>query len=506
MTHEEIIQSLLIGRGLDTPDKINEFFHPLHPKDISSPFDSSPAIQLIKQHIDSQNQIAIIGDYDVDGVCSTAILWETLHRTSKLVSPFIPHRRIDGYGLSEGIIQKVVSSGAKLIIAVDCGITAISAVDQARSLGCDVIIIDHHERLPELPNANVILHSTVTCATALAWFFCRDFNGDTSRLELVSLAVICDMISLIGINRSFAKFGLAELNSTSRIGLKALFAVAGLDPTQKPLGTYEVGFLIGPRLNAMGRLDHALDSLRLLCTTDPQKAEGLAISLQDTNKERQDLTLEAVNHALAQVDPSSLPNLIIVSDPSYDEGIIGLVAAKLVEKFHRPAIVFNRGTDTSKGSARSIPGFNIIDHLRLSSELFTSVGGHAMAAGMTIPTVRIPEIPLPDIDSSLLVKKHRFDLEVSLGVVDLNLYLKLSDFAPFGLGNPQPVFKSVDVPIQNPKKIGRELQHLKFKAGDLDAVYFNAPESISGQLIYSLDLNTWNGKTSLQLIVRHSEV
>ncbi len=516
MTHDELIQILLTNRGINTPQETAEFFQPTHPQLLPSPFDSAPAIQLIKQHLSSESKIYIVGDYDVDGICSTAILWETLQTFSKNILPYIPDRRIDGYGLTSGVIDKVIAAGAKLVIAVDCGITSIDSVAAARTAGCDVLIIDHHALADKLPQANVILHSPTTCAAGLTWFFCRDlqssFDSDLSglitKLDLVALAVVCDIVPLLGLNRSLTKYGLAQLNSTSRLGLTTLFQISSLDPLRKPLGTYEIGFVIGPRLNAMGRLENALDSLRLLCTSNPQKALSLARLLDDTNQLRQDLTRSALDHALTQIDPQNLPHLIIVSDPTYDEGVIGLIAAKLVEKFHRPAIAFSRGPETSKGSARSIPGFDITSYLVSHKALFTSLGGHAMAAGMTISNANITHIPPPILPSKLLVRTRRVDAEIPLSLIDIDFYLRLQDFAPFGLGNPQPVFQSSAVSVSALQKIGKQLQHLKFKAGDLDAIWFNTDPSHSlnspATLHYSLDLNTWNGRSSLQLVVKHA--
>jgi single-stranded-DNA-specific exonuclease len=555
MTTDSIIKTLLANRGLTTKKSIADFLNPPHPSTLSAPFSSTAAITLITKHIKLGHTIAIYGDYDVDGICSTAILWETLYAGYKNVFPHIPHRQSEGYGITAAGIDHCLSKSAKLIITVDNGITAHTQIDYCRSKGCDIIVIDHHETNGQLPNANCILHSVSTCAAALTWFFCGEYKkvlvvppleskrgsslpagrqggvllpdtGGEVALDLVALAVICDIIPLIGINRSFAKYGLEELNHTTRPGLLALFDVAGIKPSpslklREGLGesyesgggitSYHVGFIIGPRLNAMGRLEHAIDSLRLLCTTDPTRAADLAATLNETNRTRQDLTTRSVEHAITSIDPSHLPDLLVVSDPTYDQGIIGLIAAKLVEKFHHPAIAISVGESQSKGSARSIPGFHITDHLRTASHLLTGVGGHSMAAGLSLDTAKLQDfkdfLATTKIDPKLLVKTSRIDAEIDLDSITMDLYTALKQLEPYGLGNPTPIFFTPNVHPTNIRSMGKSNQHLKFTIGSLEAVYFNAPspslELREGLGVsYTLDLNSWNGKQSLQLIIR----
>jgi single-stranded-DNA-specific exonuclease len=506
MDQDKLINTLLANRGLTKPEEIAEFFHPTTPDQIVSPFNSDPAIRLIKSHIKKGNKIAIYGDYDVDGICSTAILWETLYGQYKNVLPHIPHRESEGYGLSTKGIDHCLQQGAKLIIAVDNGIVAHSEIKYCQAKDCDIIIIDHHEPGKSLPTPNVLLHSTSTCAAALAWLFCRDFCGaaNIEQLSLVSIAVICDIVPLLGLNRSFAKYGLQELNRTSRPGLSELFKEAAIQTGN--LGPYEVGFVIGPRLNAMGRLEHDIDSMRLLCTKDSHKAVELALMLGETNKARQELTTSSVSHALAHVN---LDNSIIISaDPSYSQGIIGLIAAKLVEKYYRPAIAIAVGEAESKASARSIPGFHITDHIRASSHLLMAAGGHAMAAGFTVETSKLEELTKVlsqvKISEDLLVKKTRVDAQIPISDVNYALFNKLKQFEPFGSGNPKPIFESRNVVIDDIKKVGKLQQHSKLTINGLEAMAFNQPDIPPSpvNIVYSLDENTWNGHTKLQLVVK----
>ncbi|KKU02995.1 MAG: Single-strand DNA-specific exonuclease [Candidatus Amesbacteria bacterium GW2011_GWB1_47_26] len=504
----DIIKTLLANRGLKTKKQITEFFHPTRPEDLESPFDSKPAIRLIKSHIKKGHKIAIYGDYDVDGICSTAIAWETLYSQYKNVFPHIPHRESEGYGLSIKGIDHCLAEGAKLIIAVDNGIVAHAQIKYCRDKKCDIIIIDHHETNDQRLKANCVLHSTSSCAAGLTWLFCRDYLApSTEHLALVAIATICDIVPLLGPNRSFAKYGLEELNHTTRPGLLALFEEAKLG-VRYLITPYHVGFIIGPRLNAAGRLEHAIDSLRLLCTKDPSRAIQLAKQLGDTNRARQDTTLSAVTHALSEITESSL---IVAADKSYHPGVIGLVAAKLVEKYYRPAIAISIGEQESKGSARSIPGFHITEHLRTVSHLLVDVGGHAMAAGFTITNDNLPKLlkklNQTKIDPKLLVKKQRIDAEISLTAIDQELMARLKEFEPFGLSNPIPVFSTFKVEISDIRRLGKDNQHLKFKAGDLEAIWFNAPGTwplapSTCDLVYQIAEDTWNGQSKLQLLIK----
>ncbi len=520
MEIDSVIEILLKNRGLKTQKAVEEFFHPTRPEELKSPFDSKPAIRLIKSHIKKGHKTAIYGDYDVDGLCSTAILWETLYKNYKNVFPHIPHRESEGYGLSIKGIDHCLQEGAKLIITVDNGIVAHEQVAYCRKKKCDIIIIDHHEASDQRLKANCILHSTSSCAAGLVWLFCRDYlktehrTPNTEHLSLVSIATICDIVPLLGANRSFAKYGLEELNRTTRPGLLALFEEAQLPSPRLGEGMgvrylitpYHVGFIIGPRLNAAGRLEHAIDSLRLLCTKDPIRARELAASLGQTNRARQDATLTAVTHALSTVTES---NLIVAADKSYHQGIIGLVAAKLVEKYYRPALAISVGERESKGSARSIPGFHITEYLRSRSHLLVDVGGHAMAAGFTVSNENLPkllkELIQTKIDPKILVKKQRIDAEIPLTTIDQKLVARLKAFEPFGLGNPTPVFSSLKVEISDIRRLGKDNKHLKFKAGGLDAIWFNAPynlEPSTYNLTYQIEENAWNGQTKLQLLIK----
>lgn len=510
----DIIKTLLASRGLKTKKAIEGFFRPTHPKDIPSPFDSKPAIRLIKAHIKKGHKIAIYGDYDVDGICSTAILWETLYGDYKNVFPHIPHRESEGYGLSFTGIDHCLSQGASLIIAVDNGIVANEQIDYCRQKKCDIIVIDHHEANGQLPNANYILHATSSCATALSWFFCRDYlkTHNSELLSLVAVATICDIVPLLDANRSFAKFGLEELNKTQRPGLLALFQQSGLysnDSQLSTLNSYHVGFIIGPRINAMGRLEHAIDSLRLLCTHDLNRAKELAIMLGEANRSRQELTRTSVDHALGQTINNQLTGIMLAADTSYHPGVVGLIAAKMVEKYSRPSLAVSIGDQVSRGSGRSVAGFDLTQFLRKHTKLFGKLGGHAMACGFTLPTTNLPKLAKvlseAKIDEKLLIKTQRIDAEIPLELVNWDLWFAIQKFQPFGLNNPIPIFKSSKITPKNIKKVGSLGKHIKFTVDNLDCIWFNAQDisKNTGDIVYSIEENVYNGNTNLQLVVKN---
>ncbi|MEK7127359.1 MAG: DHHA1 domain-containing protein, partial [Patescibacteria group bacterium] len=375
------------------------------------------------------------------------------------------------------------------------------------------------------PKADAIIHTTELCSAGIAYFvsllLCHAELVSASKneipkqvrddmIELACIATVCDMVPLVGVNRSIVKYGLVSLNQTNRPGLKALFEVAGI----KTVGTYELGFLIGPRINASGRIDSALTALRLLCTHDPKKAYSFAQELNSINKERQTMMETSVAHAMTIAKTTE--KIIVIDHESYHQGIIGLIAGKLTEKYYLPSIVISRGEEISKASARSIAGFNIIEAIRESESLLINAGGHPMAAGFTIKTTEIANFKLQienfaknKLTDDLLEKTLKIDCKINLKDVNLELFNELKKLEPFGLGNPQPVFCS-DVEVLNVRTMGAIGQHIKLTlAGDMEAVMFNASHWASklkaGQkisLAYTLDLNSYNGKTNLQLKIK----
>jgi len=536
----KIIETLLNNRGIKTKKQIKEFLNPQTPENFSAKElgidikEVKKAVKRIKKAIEDKEGIIVYGDYDADGICATAILWETLYKLTKNVLPYIPERVSEGYGLNCDSISKLKANPANggtklgLIITVDHGITASQKIEYARRLGIDVIVCDHHEQAEKRPKCSAVIHTDKICATAIAWFLSKEISDKqlADYLALVAIATIADLEPLIGVNRSFVKYGLEELNKTTRPGLLSIFEDAGLK--QGEIGTYEVGFIIAPRLNAMGRLEHALESLRLLCTKQLDKAKDLAKKLGLTNKERQLLTEETVRQAKLLIGglEGRLPKLLVVDSDQYQEGIIGLVAGKLVEEFYRPTLVISRRGQYSKASARSIKGFNIIEAIRLQSDLLVDAGGHPMAAGLTIETAKIEmfkqkliEMAEEQISDDILEKSLNIDLVIPISLVSEELYNKISLMSPFGLGNPEPLFAS-KVKVKDFRLVGSEKKHLKMTLGEeqrrgivgqrlFSAIAFNQgylserlkfDEEI--ELAYNISLNKWNGKEEVELKIK----
>lgn len=522
---EDIERILLSNRNIKTKEEINNFINPKI-EDVNSKsvgIDKThleTAVKRIHKAIKEKEQIIIFGDYDVDGICGTAILWETLNSAGAKVSPYIPNRIEEGYGLSVAGITNVKNQfpDTSLIITVDNGIVASGSVDFANSLNIDVIITDHHTVGPIIPKAVSIVHTTKLCGTAVAWVLSKEFEKELSNhLDLVALATVADLVPLTDSNRTLLKFGLKELRCTKRVGLLCLFEEAGIE--KEKIDTYEIGHVIAPRLNAMGRLENAMDSLRLVCTKDIKRAKKLAQLLSDTNKERQDVTREATIHASSFVRESKMNDkkLLFVVHESYEPGVIGLVAGKLVEEFYRPSIVLSKGEKFSKASARSVAGFNIIDFIRQSSEFLVDAGGHPMAAGFTVENENLEKLQkkFEELVEGLLNDDHfirnlRIDSTLDFSFLNFDLLDLLSKLSPYGMANPQPVFTTEKVEILDIKLVGKEGKHAKFFLSKDDfkisAIGFGMGELISKihvgdyvNIAYSIDDDIWNGNRRMQL-------
>lgn len=527
LSKDEIIDTLLLQRGIKTKREKEEFLNPklenITPKNLGiDPAELSKTKKRIKKAIKSKEKIIVYGDYDVDGVTGTAILWETLNKIGADVMPYIPNRVEEGYGLSiKGIESLISQEKVDLIITVDNGIVATDAVDFANKNGIDVIITDHHSLATKKPKAFSIVHTTKICGAAVAYVLSQEFDGtNTSHLELVCLATIADLVPLSGASRTYVKFGLEELRHTKRVGLIALFNKAVVK--KEEIGVYEIGHIIAPRINAMGRLADAMDSLRLICTKDPKRADGLSFKLSNTNKERQGLTEESVSHARSKVNGKS--SLLFVAHESYQQGIIGLIAGRLTEEFYRPSIVISKGKTYSKASARSIKGFNIIDFIRLSSDLLVDAGGHPMAAGFTVETSKLELLEKRMTDKAkellkdeILEKTIRIDLEADLPSLSFDLFNKIQTLSPFGMGNPEPVFVTKGLVVEEIRIVGNGRKHTKLRVSDrksrinMNGIFFGLekPDFKVGDslnIVYNLNKNEWNGTKSLQIKLRDIQV
>jgi len=535
-SRQSVVNVLLENRGITDKEA---FFDPPKPDYLITQLPSylpdldrdqlARAVERIQTAVRNKEKIAIWGDYDVDGITSTAILWSVLSGFGGLGAdavPYIPDRFSEGYGLNKKGIRKLSEEGVRLVVTVDSGITAKEAVEYANSLGLEVIITDHHLKPKELPPAYAVVHTVNLCGAGIAWLLAsyldpRPYTLDTS-LDLVAIATVADLQPLLGANRSLAKYGFEVLNRSARPGLAALAEVAGLKLGN--LGSYAAGWVLGPRINAVGRMgrveksgfssDGAIEALRLLCTQDLSKARELAHLLNAANAERRALTADMFDHAKCLVNGGE--GLIVVFHEDWHEGIIGLVAGKLVEACGRPAVVIARGEEFSKGSARSVNGFNILEALRSCSDLLEDVGGHEQAAGFTVSNKNLERFVeelrgsaaagLKDIDPRPVLK---IDMELPLQSLSYELVAELEKFEPCGLGNPEPAFVAHGVNVLEERKVGRQKQHLKLLVSPgFEAIWFGhggdggftPGEEVS--LVYTPQVERWNGKEKIALRIR----
>lgn len=527
-TGSNLIAHLLSLRGISNKDK---FLNPSPPSSLTTKEvglnrkELATGLDRIHQAIKRRERIVIYGDYDVDGVAGTAIIWEALHGLGADVVPYLPDRRTEGYGFSvNGIEQVLKKHSPNLIISVDHGITAADEVALLAKEGIDVIVTDHHhppaateiEKL--LKNAEAVMHTMRLSGTGIAWYLARSLmqEDDDEHLGLAALGTIADVVPLVGPNRQISRYGLKVLTNTNRVGLRALKEEAGI--MDVVIDPYHIGYILGPRINAAGRIEYALDALRLLCTNDETAAMSLAQKLSRINRKRQKLLEDQLKFSLEYLRQAKiLPPLIILADEAYEEGIIGLIAGKLVERYWRPTVVIAQGKNgISKASARSIPGVDIIALIRGVEDLLLSAGGHPLAAGFTVQTELLPAVVEKllrlageKIEPKQLTRILRIDAEIEIKKITQALYNQLAQFAPFGVGNPEPLFCTRGAYLENARSVGVARKHLKFTVGGIDAIAFgrgHLPEKLNlaepVDIAYTLNLNHWNGNEILQLKIR----
>jgi len=526
-----LITQLLYNRSLTEPSQL-ESFMAADERLSGNPFllpDMQPAVARIYRALLSGENIAIYGDFDVDGITATALLVQGLTTLGGKVIPYIPHRLTEGYGLKTAALENLHRQGISLVITVDCGITALSQVKKAKRMGLDIIITDHHTPLPEVPSALAIVnpklpnsnypYSQLTAAGVALKLLQALFQGvgkekqPDELMDLVALGTVADMAPLLGENRYLVKQGLKLINTTPRLGIKEMITQAGLNIGS--LDTESISWVLAPRLNAAGRLAHAMTSYKLLMTDSPQEASQLAIQLEEKNVERQKLTTKVLTKAREQILAQGISPLLVASDKDYPVGIIGLVAGRLSEEFYRPAIVIKAGELTSSGSCRSLPEFNIILALNQCSRLLSHFGGHSQAAGFSLPTKnlthltqRLSQLATTQLDGVDLRPQLDIDAEVTLPDLGGDTFQTAQQLAPFGRGNPVPTFISRRVDVVDCRTMGVNDEHLriKLKQGDSvwDGVAFrlgNYLDEVSSPLdiVYNLEIDRWHGDERLRL-------
>ncbi|OAS84962.1 MULTISPECIES: single-stranded-DNA-specific exonuclease RecJ [Metabacillus] len=535
-----LVASLLVNRGINTIEKAREFLQTKQ-QTFHDPFllkDMDKAVHRIKTAIENREHILVYGDYDADGVSSTTVLLTTLSKLGAQADFYIPNRFTEGYGPNETAFRQVHEKGFSLIITVDTGIAAVHEAEVAKELGIDLIITDHHEPGPVLPDALAIIHpkqpgcpypfkelAGVGVAFKLSHALLGELPADL--LEVAAIGTIADLVTLHGENRLIAKIGIEQLKSTSRTGLKALLKVAKV--TNSDINEDTIGFALAPRINAVGRLQSADPAVDLLLTEDAEEAIEIAQEIDLLNKERQKLVSTMTEEAIEQVE-SSFPitdnPVLVIAKEGWNPGVVGIVASRLVERYYRPTIVLSvdKEKGVAKGSARSIIGFDLFENLSTCRDILPHFGGHPMAAGMTLELedvdllrqrlVEKAKTILTDEDFTPITK---VDVSCKLEDISVNSIEEMQLLAPFGMHNPKPIIQVEDVTLANIRKIGAEQNHLKLvfeqEEHQLDSVGFgfgyihdDLSPTVTLSAIGELSINEWNNFRKPQLMLQDVKV
>jgi single-stranded-DNA-specific exonuclease len=540
-----VIGRLLVQRGLTTPDAAERFLSPTldHLHDPWVMADMRPAITRLSAAIDAGESIIVHGDYDADGITSTAMLQRVLEVAGAKVRHFVPDRMKDGYGLQPETIERLAAEGAQVIVSVDCGIRAVEAAEMARARGVDLIITDHHEPDTALPRAVAVINprrpdcaypekslsgAGVALKVVQALVEARGLSRDLipGFMKLAAIGTMADVVPLIGENRVIARFGLEGLSRGPHgTGLEALLEEAGL--VGKRLDSFHIGFVLAPRLNAAGRMSHAGQAVDLLLARgrDPQSradARGRARMLTEENTRRQDseAVMLAEARKLVEHEPSiGAHNLLIVAGDGWHRGVVGIVASKLVDQFHKPTMVLAVADGVAHGSCRSIPAFDMLGALDANADLFLKFGGHRQAAGVTIDVARLPEVRArltqwanDRLEPGDLVPRLRIDADLRLDEITGAVVEGVRRLGPFGLANPKPVFRAAPVDLlQAPRVLKERHLALMFKQGtrSFRGLAWRAAERegylsanrFGLELAYSLEENEFRGERVTELTV-----
>jgi single-stranded-DNA-specific exonuclease len=568
-----VIAQVLLNRGISQPEECFAFLSPslkcLH--DPSLIPNLRKASERIWRAIQNHERIVIYGDYDVDGITATTILWHAIRLMGGEaggVDFYIPHRIDEGYGLNSAAIGEIIDQGAKLIVTVDCGVTAIEPAELARSRGVDLIVTDHHEWHDDtFPNAYTIVHPRLTkddegkpheypnrhlcgagVAFKLAWGIGVAAAGGSQGARvsepfrnylieataLAALGTIADVVPLVGENRILAAFGLGGLKQSKLVGIQALIESAGL--TGQTLDSYHVGFLLAPRLNACGRMGHAREAVEMLTRADHDRAVAIATELETRNKERQAMEKSILDAAMAMIEEQKLDGddcrAIVLGKEGWHPGVIGIVASRIVDRFCKPTIMvaFNANNGNGmigQGSGRSIAGFHLTRALEECHDTLEAYGGHEMAAGLKVTPDKFEnfrrcfcQYAMKNLAPEQLIPELKLDVEAQLQQVTLPLVRDLQRLGPFGHGNRRPVFVSRQLKVATaPRRVGKTGNHLSLlvrqgnSGGAMKAIAFGAgdlidrlPQGTLIDLAFEPTLNEYNGSTSVELEVKDLQV
>ena len=532
------LAEILVQRGITSFKEAKDFFRPSL-DDLHDPFlmkDMEKAVARIETAIANQERILIYGDYDVDGTTSVALLYNYLSEEYSNLATYIPDRYKEGYGISFQGIDFASDNDFSLIIALDCGIKAIDKVAYASEKGIDFIICDHHKPGDEIPNAFAVLNPKQKdcnypykelCGCGVGFKLIQGLASTkeietshlVSYLDLVATAIAADIVPMTGENRILAYYGLQVINTNPRIGIKAL--IKSIE--KKELTISDVVFIIAPRINAAGRIKHANYAVELLTSSDLEIALEIAASIEEFNIHRKELDKHITESALLQIIENDEVDryTTVVYNKEWHKGVIGIVASRLTETYYRPTVVFTESEGKLTASARSVKGFDIYNALDECAEFIEQFGGHKYAAGLTIAPEnyeafknKFEEVVKNSIDESLLTPEITIDAELDFTDISPKFYRIINQMAPFGPENRKPVFKSSSVRDNGyGKQVGEDKSHLKLTLfqgnpqNSISAIGFSMGDKIDAivndfDVIYQIDENTWNGKTSLQLLLK----
>ena len=525
---------VLLRRGIDTPGKLRMLLSPPYrlPYDPLRLSGMDRALQRLYRAADRGETVGVFGDFDVDGLTGSAIVAEGLEAFGLPVIPYLPHRSTEGHGLSKAAIDHLAGLGASLVVTVDCGVTSAAEVAYAKELGADVIITDHHVPQADLPDAAAVVDPMLPggaypfpglCGAGLAFKLVQGFyqyHGQPwpdSLLELAALGTIADLVPLVDENRYLVREGLARLSRTQRPGLQALYRLAGIQG--QPFTTETVSFSVSPRLNAAGRMGHAMDSYRLLTTGSASEAESLAEKLEAMNLRRRALTDEVMERAnrqvQAEIDSGGLPAFLIISVEGITRGVAGLVAGRLADRFRRPAVAVTMEDGFAVGSGRSVPEFDLFQAFSGCQDLFVRFGGHAQAAGFTVAGDKLPQLQERlvlaaerALDTRDVEPRLELDAEIGFGELSEEFVGWLETLEPFGPGNPQPVFLTRGAQVLEARVMGASGQHLNLRVAQQGQswtalAFYQAHRWVAGartvDLAYTLNRDYWQGVERLNL-------
>lgn len=526
--------SLCFQRGLDTEEKIKNFIHPTQDS-VHDPFlmkDMEKAVERIMTAIENGDLITVYGDYDADGVTSTTLLIETIEMIGGSVQFYIPDRFVDGYGPNTKAFESLIESGTKLILTCDNGVSGHEAIKRANELGVDVIVTDHHELSEPLPDAYALVHPRHPqgrypfgdlSGAGVAFKLATALLGEVpvELLDLVAIGTVADLVSLTGENRTLVIQGIKALKVSGRTGLSALFKRANIK--QNEIDEETIGFILGPRLNALGRLGDASPAVQLLRTFDEEEAAGLADLIEEKNSERQAIVSKITEEAFKMIEESDqeAPHVYVLAKVGWHEGVLGIVASKIVRKTGKPAIVLSIDdhTGAAKGSGRSVSAYPLYHAISDSKELMTSFGGHHMAAGLTLPAEKIGELQkelnLYAVREGLaddLSEETEIHEKLKLEDINLQYIEELQQLAPFGTDNPKPVFLLENMTVKELRRIGSDQAHLKMKLHSndhfIDVIGFQFGQTAEEigygavvSLVGKLSINEWNGLRKPQFMM-----